>query len=292
MFHRPALDWRWHSWGQGAAAVAAGARALEALPADCLVGWVPSGTPASITIPLAIEASGRRSFPLDLGPGGELAVPPPILGMAGEGGLALARGPQDEAPPPVEARVLEMPEVPSTPGTAPSRRELSGRKAGDLASAGPRGAVAFHSQEALLKLYTEAFGFLEPATRRDVLLSPPSIGSSSFRTVLAASVLLRGALLLEPAETAWPAALRWARPTILAGSAERLRRGREALGTPRWRRSWLRRRRLRPPLDRLRAVVPLGELALPGPERSYWSSLGVQLPPPAPAPATPAGRPG
>ncbi len=272
-----------------ASAVIAGVTALRSWPGDRALAWIPDGTPAAVATALAIEASGHRSVPLERDARGAVAVPVAVKEAVGDAGLALVVTLDTEAPGdvPADCQVLEIPAVPTKPGGVPSRLDRPRLEEGDVGALASEGPLDFVSQEELFRASEALVRHLEPPRRRDILMSPPAMGSLASRRILSVSVLLGAALALESSEEIWPVALRWVRPTILMGSPQRLRRGARALGTPRWRRSfrpWGPARRLRPPFDRLRAVVsmgdgPFGDAPLSSEDRSYWSPLGVQLPP-------------
>ncbi|MCB1037205.1 MAG: hypothetical protein KDD47_25475, partial [Acidobacteria bacterium] len=263
----------WLSWGQVASAVAAGVQALSDLPPAAEVVWIPELNPPSLASLLAIAASGRHAVPLG------------CLGERDPQAVALPTGSETPAGLPAGLLRVCLPEVLRRPGLRPPADFVPPGGGGTLVPVAIEGSpfaeARFVSEMELAEQAAGAFRALAPARRRDVLLAPPPVEGGICRKVLSWSLLSGAALALEPVEAAWPSALHWIRPTILAGAPERIFLGRRALSPPRWRRSlwpWARcRTRLRAPLDRLRAVVVLGGGELKEEEAAFWRRLGVEV---------------
>ena len=288
VFFRPKLDWRWYSWGEMAAALGQHLRSLEALPAGCRVAWKPAVEPESVALGLAIEASGRWAIalPPDSGKGSPTELPP------GCGIFVTFAG---EEPPPGLEESLSIHEVPRAlrkPGVVskPSPfadgsllpETLAPGSCGGAESLHAHGAYERISLEEAERAVRESFGELGPARKRDIFVAGPPAWAEGFRQLLVGSIFLGAALVLEPEAAAWPATLRWVRPTLLVGSPSEIRRGRQALGAPRLRRSWWpwgKKSRPRSPWDRLRGVILLGEEALQPEEFAFWHQQGVKVAP-------------
>lgn len=272
LFFRPALDWRWRSWRHLAVQAATAVERLTALDGPLKVAFPVATTaeaaPDAVVMDLAVQCVGGTAVPVAAQPGD------PAWGDALEAAQCTAQllppGSLGQAVPGV--RAVELPAPPamfsSQQPPAEPPRDRSGEAAVVLADGTPLAVPRC--------LETTARGFtpLAPAPRRDVLVLAGDFREFAARLLLTWATQTGAVVLLEPDARLGLAATRWARPTVLWGGLEVLEGWRREARSPS---RWQRRRGcpFAPPLDRLRALLVVGEDALPGGALDFWGRAGV-----------------
>ncbi|MCB1057673.1 MAG: hypothetical protein KDD11_19400, partial [Acidobacteria bacterium] len=285
LFYRPELDWRWRSWRQVAAQLAAGPRPAGNTarpPAAGAVLYPSFAHPDVLAFDLAVSAAGLSAVPLapeTWPPSAELVahVGATALGRLGHGLVGLPKRAAD----PVVASLPRLEPAPA-PGTFESV---------DLAAAdpGPAGDVWVGapdvprrlSQDELLAAVEHHLGPLPSADRRDVLVVGRSLAEPYQRLLATWAALTGAALVLDPEAARTPAieTVRWVRPTLLHGTAAELGELHRRLD-PRLRRGSLSRRwlsLLKPPCDRVRALLVLGPEPLAPAVEEFWRGVGAAV---------------
>jgi len=290
LFHRPALDWRWCSWSWVSRAVAAVEFELADVPAGTRVGLADTLHPNSIAWCFALQSRGLVAVPL---PEAELRESPEVtlreagcsLWVDGEEGSAgskpLGKGGERILLPSIPGPFEKKPSRGADPASL-SRPGREGavvlRCAGELEEEGANEKLPFGE---LLARAESSFQGLAPASARDIVVVTGSLADLAVQEVLAWSLRSAAALLLEPTASAYGPTVEWARPTILAGTAEVLAGLHDRLAprpAPRPK-FWHRRPRgpLAKPLDRLRAVAVLGGGEPDERGAAMWRELGIPL---------------
>lgn len=290
LFFRPELDWRWYSWRQVAAQVASGPVAAggsadlgaAALGSGGAVVYPSYAHPDVLGFDLAVSAAGLAPAPLapQLWPPSRAlleTVGAVALGRLGHGLLGLPKRAADPA-----GATLPRLQPASPPGpferSAPVAPPAVPPGAVWLSTAGDPRCV---SQPELCAAVEASFGSLPTPERRDVVVVGRCLAEPFERLLVSWAALTGAALILEPeAARALPVeTIRWVRPTLLHGTAAELCELQTRL-LPRFRRSRLVGRwlgPLRPPFDRVRAVVVLGPEPLETEAMALWRAAGARL---------------
>ncbi len=255
LFYRRGWDWRWRSWGQVADQVARSAATLRRSPA--LAGRSGPGRPGP-SRPAVRGAFDGRQHPDAVAAG---------LAIQAVGATAVPRsaGPLR----PVEVAVLQGgdPAVRLRLPICRSRLERWRPRALDLEAA-PAAALAFDPASATVSQQqmdgeAERLALLLPAAvGRPILCASAALDPRALQILLAWAARTGAAWILEPDAEAFPAAARWARPTLVVATGGELEGLAAALDGG-------KRRRHR----RLAAVVAVGEPA----GREGWEELGVPV---------------
>jgi hypothetical protein len=282
LFYPEGLDVRWRSWGALADQVAGGAAALAGagLPAGAAVAFRWRPAPEAVAADLAVQAAGLTSAPVS---------EPAEAAAAGCAAWLLLPGEHVPAGAPAAVRLPEAP-----------RSRRASRAAAPLPAVAPAGGArlaedgtgsSLQAAEVLARgrdleerleragagLAAAVAGARRPV--REIALASFDLRTAGGRAFLTWALATGAALYLEPDPRALPGSVAWARPTLVAGSPRALvelgRQARQRLERP----ARLRRRRSgpRPPFDRLRLLLVLGEGRLPVDDVAFWAGRGVAV---------------
>jgi hypothetical protein len=286
LFYPEGLEVRWRSWSALADQVAGGAAALagSGLPAGAAVAFRWRPAPDAVAADLAVQAAGLTSAPV---------AEPAEAAAAGCAAWLLLPGEQAPAGAPAALRLPEAPRSrrasrAAAPLPAPLRAEPPAggvRLADDGAgSCLPAAEVLARGRDLEARLERAGAGLaaaVAGARRppREIALASFDLRTTGGRAFLTWALATGAALYLEPDPRALPGSVAWARPTLVAGSPRPLvelgRQARQRLERP----ARLRRRRSgpRPPFDRLRLLLVLGEGRLPVDDVAFWAGRGVAV---------------
>jgi AMP-binding enzyme len=313
LFWPDGWNWRWWSWRETAALAERWSAPLAGLPPARGVAFAGDAYPEAIALDLAVLSAGLTPVPLALrrgggGAGGHGQVAPvvgPVAGPAREAAeragcvawLEVAGGEARvtrlDAPPAPTAAAAAVPgiAVAAVPGTAAvtvaddpgSAAPVHGSAAvppGDpgVLVTGAAGDWRRLSQAELLaaaaaveRAIGSPPGHRAGSRQREILVAGWPLQEWAGRLLAAWAVAAGAALVLEADPALRLGAVLWARPTVFHGTAEELAALRlrvEAAPRP-------RRRRLSPPLGRLRTLFQSEPPAAD--DAAFWRERGAQL---------------
>jgi hypothetical protein len=287
LFFRPRLDWHWRSFRHLAVQVTATARRLAALlpqesgPRVALPrAGTPDEAPDAVVATLAILAVGGTAVPLGaVGAAEDWDAAPAAAHCeaqilpVGKGERASPRWPAVEVAAPPEMFSTEQPET-----RIPAERAASARVLSAQGEPWPISRWSAAVAAAYAPLGTSGTSGTSGRVKRgrDVVVLAGDLRSVDSRRLLTWATLQGAALLLEPDRRAGPAAIQWARATVIQATAPELEGLRHRAKPPK---GWWKRRGspFAPPLDRLRGIVVEGAEDLPEEAVNFWRRAGVEM---------------
>ena len=298
LFWPEGWNWRWWSWRQVAEQVDRWRVPLAGLPPGALVGFAGGAYPDAIPQDLAVQEAGMTAVPVAAGQAGILGEAE--AGSQGEAGEA--GSPSEAESPPLEASAQEggsvscdawlelvagEPSVRQLGASAPASRPgggAPGMGSGAVMVAGAGGArcrlasVDVTSAAARLESAIAAEGrpWAGDGTARQILVAGQPLGEWPARLLTTWAILAGAALVLQSDPALRLGTVRWARPTMLHGSAAEIAELRRQLEGDRQARRWGRwRRRARPAFGRLRILLQSSEPAAS--DLTFWRERGARL---------------
>lgn len=227
LFWRPGWRWRWRSWGEVGDQVARGAEVIRRAADSAPRGWgrlvfEPRPEPDTVALGLAIRAAGFDppsvvAEAVSMGVDGD--PPWDVRVEVGEEDAGEARRDAAGAPilvlPPCRSRFERV--TPQRPAlVVETAADTTERRASPIE---PAWATA------LLRVLEGRDG----VGGRGIVAAGPELGSSTFWDLVDATAMTGAGWMLEGDPEIFPAAVAWARPTVLVARGRSLERAVEAL---------------------------------------------------------------